>query len=66
MQRIEYYRHRASEVERRAAEASEACQKDLLEAAVQWRDLALLAELAATAETERERGNSRVRRPRTS
>ena len=50
MQRIEYYRHRASEVERRAAEASAAWQADIREAAVQWRDLALHAELAAAAE----------------
>ncbi|MBV8684042.1 MAG: hypothetical protein JO111_14295 [Caulobacteraceae bacterium] len=47
MQRIEYYRHRASEVERKAAGAPEAYRKDMLELAVQWRDLALHADLQA-------------------
>jgi hypothetical protein len=47
MQRIEYYRHRAAEVERKAAAAPEAYRKDLLDLATQWRDLALHADLQA-------------------
>jgi len=47
MQRIEYYRHRATEVERQAAAAPEAYRQDMLELAVQWRDLALHADLQA-------------------
>ena len=47
MQRIEYYRHRATEVERKAAAAPEAYRKDMLELAGQWRDLALHADLQA-------------------
>lgn len=47
MQRIEYYRHRAAEVERRAAAAPEAYRQDMLELAGQWRDLALHADLQA-------------------
>jgi hypothetical protein len=47
MQRIEYYRHRAAEVERKAAAAPEAYRQDMLELAVQWRDLALHADLQA-------------------
>lgn len=47
MQRIEYYRHRAAEVELKAADAPEPCRKDLLELAVEWRDLALHADLQA-------------------
>lgn len=47
MQRIEYYRHRASEVERKAAAAPDAYRQDMLELAVQWRDLALHADLQA-------------------
>ena len=47
MQRIEYYRHRASEVERKAATAPEAQRDDLLELAGHWRDLALHADLQA-------------------
>jgi hypothetical protein len=47
MQRIEYYRHRAAEVERKAAAAPDAYREDMLELAVQWRDLALHADLQA-------------------
>jgi hypothetical protein len=47
MQRIEYYRHRAAEVERKAATAPEAYRREMLELAVQWRDLALHADLQA-------------------
>jgi hypothetical protein len=47
MQRIEYYRHRAAEVERRAAAAPEAYREDMLELAGHWRDLALHADLQA-------------------
>ncbi len=47
MQRIEYYRHRAAEVERKAAAAPEAYRQDMLELAGQWRDLALHADLQA-------------------
>jgi hypothetical protein len=47
MQRIEYYRHRATEVERKAATAPEAYRDDMLELAVQWRDLALHADVQA-------------------
>ncbi|HSZ51762.1 MAG TPA: hypothetical protein VK801_09350 [Caulobacteraceae bacterium] len=47
MQRIEYYRHRAAEVERKAAAAPEAYRKDLLDLATQWRDLALHVDLQA-------------------
>jgi len=47
MQRIEYYRHRASEVERKAADAPEPYRQDMLELAGQWRDLALHADLQA-------------------
>ena len=49
MQRIEYYRHRAAEVERKAAAAPEAYRQDMLELAGQWRDLALHADLQARA-----------------
>ena len=57
MQRIEYYRHRADEVERKAAAAPEAYRDDMLDLAVQWRDLALHADLQArisgvTADTD--------------
>jgi hypothetical protein len=47
MQRIEYYRHRATEVERKAATAPEAHRPDMLELAMAWRDLALHADLQA-------------------
>lgn len=47
MQRIEYYRHRATEAERKAATAPEAYRRDMLELAGQWRDLALHADLQA-------------------
>ena len=47
MQRIEYYRHRATEVELKAAAAPEAYRQDMLELAGQWRDLALYADLQA-------------------
>jgi hypothetical protein len=50
MQRIEYYRHRAAEVERKAAAAPEAYRQDMLELAGQWRDLALHADLQAHSE----------------
>ncbi len=52
MQRIEYYRHRATEVERKAAAAPEAYRQDMLELAVQWRDLALHADLQAQLGSE--------------
>jgi hypothetical protein len=47
MQRIEYYRHRAAEAERKAADAPEASRNDMLELAEEWRDLALLADVQA-------------------
>ncbi len=47
MQRIEYYRHRATEFERKAVTAPEAYRRDMLELAGQWRDLALHADLQA-------------------
>jgi hypothetical protein len=52
MQRIEYYRHRASEVERKAVAAPEAYRQDLLEVAAHWRDLALHAALQAQTSGE--------------
>lgn len=47
MQRIEYCRHRAAEVERKAAAAPEPDRQGMLELAVQWRGLALHADLQA-------------------
>ena len=47
MQRVEYYRHRANEAERKAVAAPEVCRQDMLELAMQWRDLALHADLQA-------------------
>jgi hypothetical protein len=47
MQQIEYYRHRATVAERKAATAPEAYRHDMLELARQWRDLALHADLQA-------------------
>ncbi|HEX7199472.1 MAG TPA: hypothetical protein VF213_08340, partial [Dongiaceae bacterium] len=56
MQRIEYYRHRAAEVERKAAGAPEAYRGDMLDLAVQWRDLALHADLQARLSDEKAGG----------
>lgn len=53
MQRIEYYRHRAAEVERKATAAPEACRDDMLEVAEEWRDLALLADLQGRLNSEK-------------
>ena len=53
MQRIEYYRHRATEVERKAATAPEAHRRDMLALAMEWRDLALHADLQARLSGER-------------
>lgn len=53
MQRIEYYRHRATEVERKAAATPEPYRHDLLELAGQWRDLALHADLQARLSAKR-------------
>lgn len=50
MQRIEYYRHRAAEAERKAAAAPEAYRQDMLELAGQWRDLALHADLQSRSD----------------
>jgi hypothetical protein len=47
MQRIEYCRHRASQLERKAAAAPDAYRQDMIELAIQWRDLALHADLLA-------------------
>ena len=58
MQRIEYYRHRATEAERKATTAPEAYRRDMLELARQWRDLALHTDLQArlTDKTASQRG----------
>lgn len=47
MQRIELYRHRALEAERKAAAGPEQLRADLMEIARQWRELALQAQLLA-------------------
>jgi hypothetical protein len=47
MQRVEYYRHRATQAEQKAAMAPKAYRQDILELAGQWRDLALYADLQA-------------------
>jgi len=50
MQRIEYCRHRAMQAEQRAAgAASDVIAREMNDMAVQWRDLALQAELLARA-----------------
>jgi hypothetical protein len=46
MQRIEFYRHRALEAERKAAAASTvALRQELIDIAAQWRELGLQAQL---------------------
>jgi hypothetical protein len=45
MQRIEFYRHRAYELERKAATGMEELRDERIELASQWRDLALQAQL---------------------
>lgn len=47
MQRIELYRHRALEAERKAATGPQSLRIDLMEIARQWRELALQAQLLA-------------------
>ena len=53
MQRIEYYRHRAAEVERKATDAPATFRDAMLELAEEWRDLALLADLHARVNREK-------------
>jgi len=53
MQRVEYYRHRAAEVERKAAAAPILYRRDMLDLALQWRDLALHADLQARSRDAR-------------
>jgi hypothetical protein len=53
MQRTEYYRHRAAEVERKAAAAAAPSRGAMLELAEEWRDLALLADLQARLNRQR-------------
>lgn len=48
MQRVEYYRHQASEAERKAAKApTQDLRDDLTDLAMRWRELALQADLLA-------------------
>jgi hypothetical protein len=47
MQRIEYCRHRGMAAERKAASGSEAFREEMADVAMQWRDLALHADLLA-------------------
>jgi hypothetical protein len=47
MQRIEYCRHRATQLERKAVTAPDAYRQDMVDLAIQWRDLALHADLLA-------------------
>jgi hypothetical protein len=48
MQRVEFYRHQASEAERKAAVAtSYQLRQDLADVAMRWRELALQADLLA-------------------
>jgi hypothetical protein len=53
MQRVEYYRHRAAEVERKAAAAPILYRRDMLDLALQWRDLALHTDLQARSSDAR-------------
>ena len=50
MQRVEYCRKRAAEVERKAAAAPDLYRRDMLDLALQWRDLALQLDLQARSE----------------
>jgi hypothetical protein len=47
VQRIELYRHRAEELESKAAAGPKACRDERIELAAQWRHLALQAQLLA-------------------
>jgi hypothetical protein len=47
MQRVEHCRHRAMQLERRAASGLEALRQDTYDLAMQWRDLALQIQLMA-------------------
>jgi hypothetical protein len=63
MQRIEFYRHRALEAERKAGAAGAAVlRQELIDIAAQWRELGLQAQLLAesplAAETPRRRQSS--------
>ena len=51
-ERAEEYLRRAIEAERRAASGTDAFRREMLDLAVQWRDLAALAEQLARAEPE--------------
>ncbi len=45
IRRIEFYRHRAQDLERKAVSGTEALRDERIELAAQWRDLALQAQL---------------------
>lgn len=47
MQRVEHCRHRAMQLERKAAGGLEALSQDTVDLAMQWRDLALQIQLMA-------------------
>lgn len=47
MQRIEFYRHRATQAERKADCGAEELRQDMIDIAMQWRDLAMQAQLLA-------------------
>jgi hypothetical protein len=55
MQRVEYYRHKATLAEQKAAAAPDSCRQDMLELARQWRDLALHADLHTLVSASQDR-----------